>query len=232
MRDRLDQHFHAVPDQVAADKRRLADVDKKVELLLNDLEDPIARQSDGLKRRLAHREAEAAELRRAIEEAEQAFTASVELPDEAWIHAQLKDLVALFRDDKTHSARLLRRLIGTIEASAVVAPGKKRGYARLTFRVRPWDVLLVALEGKIPQRVAETLRVAGDSTDSPEFVIDLGRPTRMEEWAPKIAELREKGVPWTEIARIAGMGLGPAYQAWKRYVDATQPRKETEGQAG
>jgi DNA invertase Pin-like site-specific DNA recombinase len=226
MRETLDRHFHAVPEHLAADKRRLVDLQKTIELLLNDLEDPIARQSKALRKRLAQREAEAIELARRVEEQEQVLSTSVEIPDEAWIREQLQEMAGLLREEKTRAALLLRQLIGSIEASAVVSPGKKRGFARLTFRVRAWDLLRAALDGRIPGFLADVVGEAADSVESPEFTIDLGRPGRMEEWAPKIAELREQGVPWKDIVNMTGLGLGPAYEAWKRYVRAT---KETPG---
>jgi hypothetical protein len=230
MRETLNRHFQAVPEQLAADKRRLSEVQEKVQLLLNDLEDPVARKSEALKRRLAQREAEEAELGRTVEAAEQALAGSTEMPDDAWIRQQLRDVASLFREDKTRAALLLRRLIGSIEASAVVAPGKKRGYARLKFRIRAWNLLLVALEGRIPERVAEMMHGSMESVEGPEFTIDLGRPGRMEEWAPKIAEMREKGVPWKEIVEITGLKLGAAHEACKRYVNAMKRRKAADGQ--
>ena len=230
MRELLDQQFHAVPEQLAIDKRRLADVEKKIELILNDLEDPIARQSEALKQRLAQREAEATELRRRIAEADQAISASAEMPDETWIREHLRDMASLLSGEMPRAALLLRRLIGCIEASAVVAPGKKRGFARLTFRIRAWDLLVVAMEGRISEFVAEMVGGSAASLESPEFTIDLGRPSRMEEWAPKIAKMREQGVPWNEITKITGLGLGPAHEAWKRYVRGMNQRKDADGQ--
>jgi hypothetical protein len=53
---------------------------------------------------------------------------------------------------------------------------------------------------------------------SPEFELNLGGPSRMDRLAPKIAELREQGVPWIEIARITGLGAGNAWTAWRRWM--------------
>jgi site-specific DNA recombinase len=229
MRAALEQQFKEVPDQLAADKRRLLEVQKTIQVILKRLEDPELSQSDALNQHLTAREAEAAELRRTIEAAEQAVAGSAELPDEGWIRQQFQNLPALFREDRARSGRLLRRLIGRIEVSAIVAPGKKRGYARLTFRIDAWDIVFAALDQRIPDCVVQRMRGAGESQDSPEFVIDLGHPTRMEEWAPKIAEMRERHVPWSEITKISGLKLGPAYATWKRYVDAMKLRNDKKG---
>ena len=53
-----------------------------------------------------------------------------------------------------------------------------------------------------------------------EFVIDLGGPTLMDVWAPRIAKMRADGIKWTEIVEITGMDLNRVYRAWKRFVDA------------
>jgi hypothetical protein len=114
----------------------------------------------------------------------------------------------------------------------VVAPGKKRGYARLRYRVNAWDIILFAIDGKIPESVVQRMRGSAESQGSPEFVIDLGRPTRMEEWAPKIAEMRERGVTWKEITKITGLSLSPAYETWQRYTNAVKSQKDEEGDPG
>ena len=59
-----------------------------------------------------------------------------------------------------------------------------------------------------------------------QFQIDLGGPSRMDQWGPKIAEMRANGVPWKEIWKITGLGSGPAYVAWKRYVEAQDSRPD------
>ena len=159
MRATLEQQFKVVPEQLAADKRRLLEVQETIEVILKRLENPKLSQSDALNERLVEREAEAAELKRAIEAVEQAVASSAELPDEGWIRQQFQNTPALFREDKVRSGRLLRRLIGRIEASAVVAPGKKRGYARLTYRVNAWDIILFAMDGTIPESLAQWIAV-------------------------------------------------------------------------
>ena len=46
----------------------------------------------------------------------------------------------------------------------------------------------------------------------------------MDDWGPKIAEMRAKHTPWKEIWKITGLGSGPAYVAWKRFVDAQRDK--------
>jgi site-specific DNA recombinase len=229
MRAALEQQFQSVPAQLAEDKRRLREVEQAIEVILTRLESPQMRQSEALNERLVEREAQAAELKLAIQAAEEAVASTAVFPDDDWIRQQFKDFPGLFRSDKARSGRLLRRLIGQIEASAVVAPGKKRGYSRLTFRISAWDLVLAVMNGKIPKSVAQRMHVSAEAQEGPEFVIDLGRPGRMEEWAPRIAEMRATGITWKEITKITGLSLGPAYETWRRYTKAVKSRKPEEG---
>jgi hypothetical protein len=114
-------------------------------------------------------------------------------------------------------------------AEAVIAPGKNRGYARLRFRINGEEVVRNLLEASGAAGATDHLLPASDDAHamSDEVILDLGGPTKMELWAPKIAEMRERGVPWKEIWKITGLGSGPAYVAWKRYVDAQQRPAES-----
>jgi hypothetical protein len=231
MRAALEENFNLVPQQLADDQRRLRELEQNIVVILMRLENPEMAQSEALNQHLVEREAEAAALKRTIQAAEEAVASLEEFPDEAWIRQQLTDIPQLFREDMPRSARLLRRLIGRIEASAVVAPGKKRGYAQLKFRINAWDLALAALDGRIPESVSQRMRDATKESSSPEFVIDLGQPGRMESWAPKIAEMRASGVKWKTICEITSLKLGPAYEAWRRYVQAMKAGQDQEGRA-
>ena len=77
------------------------------------------------------------------------------------------------------------------------------------------------LGGKLPRPVLDVLKPADPASGrSEEFVIDLGEPTRMDRWAPRIAEWRQQGVKWTEISRRTNLKVANAYAAFKRFRDA------------
>ncbi|HWB52635.1 MAG TPA: hypothetical protein VG722_00515, partial [Tepidisphaeraceae bacterium] len=57
---------------------------------------------------------------------------------------------------------------------------------------------------------------------APEIVIDFGRPTKMDEWAPQIVEWRRNNVPWKEIAQRTGLKMANAYTAYRRYIESTK----------
>jgi hypothetical protein len=144
------------------------------------------------------------------------------MPDEAWIRRQLADLANIIREGDYEAALLLRQMFGQILADQVIPPGKTRGYARLRFRVNGWETLRAIVADKVSSDTMDLLLPASDGAEavSDEIVIDLGSPTVMDQWAPKIAEMRSRGVKWKEISEITGLDLNRAYRAWKRFVDA------------
>jgi len=61
---------------------------------------------------------------------------------------------------------------------------------------------------------------SADEDTSPEFTLDLGEPTAMDRWAPRIAAWRAAGVTWVDIVRLTGLDLNRVYLAHKRYTAA------------
>src|SRR5205085_2471112 len=82
-------------------------------------------------------------------------------------------------------------------AEDVEIPGKKRGYVRIRFRVDGWPALIRVLAGKVPASVLKVLHRADPAAGrSEEFVIDLGAPTDMDLWGPKIVQWRKEKRKW------------------------------------
>ena len=46
----------------------------------------------------------------------------------------------------------------------------------------------------------------------------------MDNWGPRIAEMRAQSVPWKDIQEVTGLGSGPAYVAWKHTSTPTDVR--------
>jgi hypothetical protein len=223
MRTAITEVANRVPEQLAADRRRLADLEHQIDNLVDLLAGGNI-QSSAVATRPSGAEAEAERIRERIEEAERLLTLPAEMPDDAWIAKQLGDMHAVLRDDERQTATLLRKLIGQVEAHQVLPPGKTRGYAQLRFKINGWEVIRSLLEGRLRDGSFELLIPDPTSAEgiSPEFRIDLGGPTLMDQWAPKIAKMRAQRMKWTEIVEITGLDLNRAYCAWKRYVDAQQ----------
>jgi hypothetical protein len=108
-------------------------------------------------------------------------------------------------------------MLGKVVAEEVKIPGKKRGYARLRFRIDVGAALSEVLGAKLPASVLAALDPHGQSD---EFVIDLGAPTRLDKLGPQIVAMRREGVKWTEIAERTGLSLDNAYAAFKRLQNA------------
>ncbi len=206
-----------LPEAIAADQTRLAELDRQIDNLVGQLAGG-AGESPAIRRALDRLEREAEELRARVDEAIRARGSAIEMPDDDWIRAQMADLPALLVDEPRRAAPLLRRLLVRIEAEGVVAPGKVRGFARLHLRVDPAHLIEESLGGRLA--AAAPGRAAPSPAGAREFAVDLGGPTRRDALAPQIAEMRARGVTWPEIGRVTGLGTGNAYNVWKRWCDA------------
>jgi len=174
-------------------------------------------RSEAMFAKLANLEQDAAVLRQQIEEAEDAKVLPSLLPAADWLREQLGDLQSILEEGGVQAALLLRKLIGKITVSRVLPPGKQRGYSQLRFKIEAWQALKALLPAKIVQSLLKQMPTTADGS---EICIDLGAPSKMDDWAPQIAAWRAAGVPWKEIWERTGLGSGPAYVCWKRYVDA------------
>jgi hypothetical protein len=228
MRQQIEEVTQRVPEEVAHDERRLREVESQIANLVDALAEGRI-QSQAVSDRLDEAEREAKRLRKKIEDARKLLSAPVELPDDKWIQQQLDNLAAVIREGGYEASLLLRKVVGRIEADQVIPPGKSRGYARLRFRVLAWEALKAILSSADSGDALETLLAnCVNDESSEEFFIDLGGPTLMDQWAPKIAEMRAEGTKWTEIVEITGLDLNRAYRAWKRFVDAQQTGDDPE----
>ncbi len=235
MRQQIEEVAERVPEEVAHDERRLRGVESQIANLVDALAEGRI-QSRAVSDRLDEAEREAKRLRKKIEDARKLLSAPVKLPDDKWIQQQLDDLASVIREGDYEASLLLRRIVGRIEADQVIPPGKSRGYARLRFRVLAWEALKAILSSADSSVALDGLLVnCVNDESSEEFVIDLGGPTLMDQWAPKIAEMRAEGTKWTEIVEITGLDLNRAYRAWKRFVDVQQtddvPEEDTSSES-
>jgi len=217
MRRTLVEVSTAVPEFLAADEKQLREIEMQMANLLNVMAKGLD-QSSAVRDRFSALEAEAETLREKIDHQRGFLAQPVALPDDRWIQDRIADLAAVLKEDTPAAAILLRKLLGKVTAHPVKVRGRKRGYAQLRFRIDAFQALCAALEGRLPYGVTAAAGSSVTPAGSPEFTIALGRPSRMDERAPKIVEMRANGVPWNEISRIAGMSPGNAWTAWKRWT--------------
>jgi hypothetical protein len=197
--------------------KRLGEVRRQIGNLVMALADgPLA--SAAVKGKLAGLEMEAEDLQQQLDGYAALLRSQVALPDDALLARELCRWTEGLNGDAPHAASILRRALGSVASHAILAPGKKRGYVQLRFRVRGWDALREVLGDHLPDGVAAALAPAGEGGLSAEVQLDLGQPTAMDRWAPQIAAWRAEGVTWEEIARRTGLDLNRAFLAWKRFM--------------
>ena len=223
----LEQNLKALNDRLPAEletKQKVHDkLTRKIDNLTEAIEDNPGK-SASLVQRLEARERELELLDADIAAAKKLKGCDLSVPDKSWMHERLRDLAEVLKKDERRAALFLRKVLGEVHAHAVIPPGKRRGYIRLTFRIDGWELAKHILERAqtLPSVALEMLNAGGHM--SPEVRINVGGPSRTDEWAPKIVEMRKRKPPmrWKEIGRITGLRPDNACTAWKRYVEATK----------
>jgi site-specific DNA recombinase len=219
MRAALAEISDRTPSEIVADEKQL----RETRAHIDNLVDGLARggcESEAVMKRLEQLESLAKALEANIESNRRQPASSTSVPDSKWVAEQMHELGDVLEEDSPNAATLLRKLLGKVTVHAVIPPGKKRGYVQLRFRISFWEAISSVMTPNARQELAGVLASAGHATDvSDGFCVDVGGPTRMDHWGPQIAEMRAQGMISEEIYRITGLGSGPAYVAWKRYVD-------------
>jgi hypothetical protein len=213
-----------VPDQ----GKRIAEARDRVERDIGNLVDALASgvRSEAISRRLESLEKAKANLQAEADGLKDVAGAQRRMPDDKWLAAELRRVVNTMRLNLPAAARPLRAIVGDIVADEVIPRGRKRGYARLRFRLEGWAAIKTLLVDQLPEEVLAQLKPAdaGAGADGGEqFVLDLGGPTRMDELAPRIAQMRDAGSTWAAIvARFHEhkLTLGNAWAAYMRWKEA------------
>ena len=208
-----------LPPEIEADCKRVAELADEIERLVDLL--MASPNSEALRKRLADSEAKVPRLQEQIKAAEGLLVVPTQVPDDKWIAEQFVQLTGVLREDSSNAAILLRKLLSTVHVHEVIPTGKKRGWPQLRFTISILDSLREVLAGRIPDGVLSLLvgRTTESATSS-EIPLDLGGPSRMDQWGPKIVAMRKAKVSWEDICKITGLGSGPAFVAWKRCADA------------
>ena len=203
-----------LPDDRDRDERRAAELGKRIDNLVSALAEGGV-TSSSVVTRLKQLEQEKAEIDQRLATADDEADA-IPLPDAEWVSTRLAEWAE--RAAASESDSFLRDALQAVTAEAVVAPGKKRGFIRLHFRVDAWAALAAAMGAALPAAVRPP--ESADEDTSPEFTLDLGGPTAMDRWAPRIAAWRAAGITWVDIVRLTGLDLNRVYLAHKRYTAA------------
>ena len=117
---------------------------------------------------------------------------------------------------------LLRKLISKIIAEPVLAVGKKRGFIRLHFEFNRFAAFVNVLEQSEGGLSLVNL-VGSETLEGPaltSFAIDLGKQTKVDEWGPKIVQMRDSGMKWADISNLSGISIGNLSNYYQRYKTA------------
>ena len=185
----IEEASMVIPAQLADDQRQLDKLQATIANLVDQLADGTF-DSPAVRGRLREAEEQIESVRKRIDAANKMLTNPIEMPSDEWIADQLRDLPALMLE-----ATPQRRWAAAPHAWQGL--GGSRGSARqaagysAALRIDGLAVLLAALGTKLSiTTLAQINRVAHGQGQSDELVLDLGGPSRMDYWGPKIAEMR------------------------------------------
>jgi hypothetical protein len=223
VRELVQERAQQVPVELQQVRQRLAEIDRRLQNLVDALADGQL-TAPAIRQKLTELQEEHNTLtqRRALLEASSG--SMVALPDDAWMAERLCDWAGRLRHQEMQQvAQALRQAVTAVRAEAVVAPGKKRGFIRLRFGIRGWDLLQGLLGESEPGKLLRHMSVEGPQGASTELTLDLGEPTPMDHWGPQIVAWRTEGVKWEESVQRTGLDLNRAYIAWKRHLRSPGP---------
>jgi site-specific DNA recombinase len=217
MEETLREKLSEIPDVLKQTQNQLRDVEQRIGQVLDALEQGI--KGESVQERLNTLESEKARLSQRLAEIQQLPASQNPMPNDEWVAEQLRALSALLRDHHSGAISICRAILGDIVAEEIKSPGKRRGYIRLRIQLQTQEMVNAVMQKALPAGALAMLDKEIPTGKCEEILLDLGKPTRMDEWAPQIVEWRNQKMPWHEIARRTGLQIQNAYTAWKRYLD-------------
>jgi DNA invertase Pin-like site-specific DNA recombinase len=214
----LEEQVAEKPGIQEKNQRRLAELRKQIGNFNHAIANGGA-ASTSIMNSLLSAERDAAELEAKLAAMAEIAVCAMAMPDEVWVKAQLQQWSNRLADSET-TAVAIREAVASLTAEAVVPPGKKRGYVRLRLRVNGWNLLMAAINTKLPIPLRALLPKSVDGETSPMIELILGGPTAIDRWMPNIVQWRKEGVTWEEISSRTELGVSNLFIAWKRYGDA------------
>ena len=219
MTDHLERTFAQIPSELERIRASIADSLRARNKLIASIEQDNYIEVDVIVERIKELSTKIKSLEQERTDAESRQSALHRFPTLKWFQSQLIDAHQLFESQSRESILLLRKLIGKITAEPVLALGKKRGFIRLRFDFNPLAAFVDALEqsdiGHSLSNLSqfESLKEPGLTT----FTIDLGKPTKVDTWGPKIVQMRDSGMKWKEISATTGIRMGNLCNYYNRY---------------
>lgn len=190
----------AIPTELAAARRSLAEVEQKIANILDRMEG--GRGGPELDDRLAQRRLEKRDLTEQVERLQRADQGRPPAPTETWVDERLNDLGDVLAQGTPAAAHALRNLVGgKIVVTEIRQPGRERHYLQGRFTVTTKAVVEM-LVGPTDERWAGPEHASGDHSE--EIVIDFREPPEIESLSERAKQLYDQGVMNAQIAKELG----------------------------
>ncbi len=207
-----------VPNELKETQRALAEVNRKIERLLDLAESD--NPPPQLNQRLARRLAERGQLERREADQRSALQSAPSEPTEEWVTAELRHLEDLLAAGGPAAAHALRTLVGgTIELEESREPGKQRFYLRGRFRISTTTLHQSMAETRNPAQPPVIAASEGSNVVSEEIIIDF-REANDNADVERAKELIDKGLKRTQIAALLGCARNWVTVLLRRWFEA------------
>ena len=198
----------SVPKKIQSRKLERAGVERKIANLYR-LAEESETDLQALGRRIAELERQLDEHAAEIRRLEEQLVDPSAVPTRAWLLQQLEALEAWVGEDPRELALVFRAYTGgRIEMENVIPPGKKRGYFRAHFKGNVVNVIAdraLRSAGENGSDECKSVRLLQQACRDQSFTciaaIDVKRASRSEQLAPKVRQLRARGMSWKTIQR-------------------------------
>jgi DNA invertase Pin-like site-specific DNA recombinase len=189
----------SVPSELAAARQALADVERRIANLLDQVE--CGHGGSELDQRLAERRAEKRALYQQVERLERTDHGRPPAPTEEWIGEQLSRLGEAFAHGTPAAAHALRLLVGgKIEVREVCEPSRSRRFLQGHFTISVGTaVAAIHREGDQAESFLQT--TLGEPE---EIVIDFREPPQIDASSEEAKRLADEGLLYAEIAQRLG----------------------------
>lgn len=185
-----------VPAAVAEKEQQLAQLDQKIQRLLDCIEEGNA--PPDLEERLSQRRQERSELNRELKRLQNEMRCEVGEPTENWLREQLEHLGTVLQGDSAAANDALSKLIdGEILLEEVEHPHRKRTFLRGTFSLSLVGVCAAVGAGSIE---------SSPPTDKELVTIDFIDDSEADQQRELAKQLYDQGLMNKEIGQHLGVG--------------------------
>lgn len=186
-----------VPQELATDERSLSEVQRKIDRLVDRVENGV--DDRDVKKRLQERRAEKRRLVKEIDRLRRVNENRGPEPSMDWVRDQLNELSDAVNGDTPAAALALRELVGgRIVVTEIRRDGRQRHYLQGRFTIRSTAVA-TAVIGKNGED-----NDTADDEHTEEIVIDFVDPDPMIPQSEEAKKLYDQGYMNVEIAKILG----------------------------